>query len=115
MQIIFRPNKEFFLRPELEDFFRKKMGKLEKFSGGAEPIKMELEIRLADRRLRKGSLFEARANAFLPRKKLRAVGEGRTIKEAMIEVRDDLERQFKKYTDKPAEKRRSAKKILEDF
>jgi ribosome-associated translation inhibitor RaiA len=113
MQIIFRTNKEFLLRPELEDFFRKRMEKLEKFSGGAEPIKMELEIRLADSRLRKGSLFQAKASAALPRKTLRAIGEGRTIKDAMIEVRDELEEQFKKYATQPAAKRRAAKKMPE--
>jgi len=113
MQIIFRTNKEFLLRPELEDFFQKRMEKLEKFSGGVEPIKMELEIRLADNRLRKGSLFQAKASAVLPRKTLRAVGEGRTIKDAMIEVRDELEEQFKKYATQPAAKRRSIKKLSE--
>ena len=110
MQIIFRANKEFLLRPELEDFFRQKMEKLEKFLQNVEPIRMELEVSLASDRLRKGSLFAAKAQLFLPRKSLRSSGEGRTIKNAMIEARDELEEQIKKYMTQPIAKKRSEKK-----
>lgn len=115
MQIIFRTNKEFLLRPELEDFFQQKMAKMEKFLQNVEPIRMELEVSLASDRLRKGSLFSAKAQLFLPRKSLRARGEGRTIRNAMIEARDEMEEQVKKYMTQPAAKKRSEKKGSKDF
>lgn len=113
MQIIFKPSKDFLLKPDLEDFFQKKMEKIEKFLKDIKPVKMELEISLSSKRLRKGSLFFAKAQLFLPRKSLRAAGEGRTARKAIIEVRDDLERQVKKYSDLPESRKRSEKKKLE--
>ncbi|MFA5249738.1 MAG: HPF/RaiA family ribosome-associated protein [Candidatus Paceibacterota bacterium] len=113
MQIIFRPDKEFLLRPELEDFFRQKMEKLERFLQNIEPVKMELKVSLSSDRLRKGSSFSASAQLFLPRKNLRAKGEGRTIRAAMIEVREEMEEQIKKYMTQPEAKKRSEKKKQE--
>jgi ribosomal subunit interface protein len=110
MQIIFRPDKEFLLRPELEDFFRQKMEKLERFLQNIEPVKMELKVSLSSDRLRKGSLFSASAQLSLPRKNLRAKGEGRTIRTAMIEVREEMEEQIKKYMTQPAAKKRLKKR-----
>lgn len=125
------------LTPALKYFTESKINDLEKFSGilnrdyfGGEADKTNLlyfdeyygkgkprteawvEISKTTRHHKKGPFFRAECQLRLPGKSLRAEAEKERLKLAIVEVKDELQRQLKQYKEKIAEKQ---KKRLRNF
>ena len=100
MQIIIKATK-IKLTKILKDFVEEKIRDLEKlFKSKLKPdfeIKVFVEIGKTSRHHRKGEVFFAEGQIFLPGEGVRAVAEREDLKLAICEVKDKLQIQLKKY------------------
>jgi ribosomal subunit interface protein len=101
---------------ELTDYLLKlveqKIKKIEKVLPGNFDLIAEVELGRTTRHHQKGDLFRAEVQVEVPGgKMLRAVSEKEDFRSALVDVREELEIQIKKYKDKISlEKRREVKK-----
>ena len=100
MQIIIKGTK-IKLTKTLKDFVEEKVRDLEKFfefkiKQNFE-VKAFVEIGKTSKRHRKGDIFFAECQIFLPGKGVRAAAEREDLKLAICEVKDELQVQLKKY------------------
>lgn len=87
----------FELTKALEDFIEEKIGGLEKLIT-VQPAKIFVEVGKTTFHHRKGPFLRAECQISLPGKKiLRAEAENKNLKSAIIEVREEIERQLKSY------------------
>lgn len=118
------------LTPKLRNFIQEKIGSLEKFAkvfqkekyynsffGKGKPrVEVWVEVGRTTRHHQKGDIFRAEAQMHLPGKSLRAESEREDLKLAITEIKDELQRELKKYKRKTEAitKRRSRifKKLL---
>ena len=117
------------LNQALKNFIEEKIGSLEKFSKifqqkyfdsffakGKPKIEAWVEIGRATLHHQKGPVFRAECQMRFPGKSLRSIARSKDLKLAVIEVKDELQRQLKRYKNKltaQAEKRqRRFKKSL---
>jgi len=107
MQIIIKGTK-IKLTKTLKDFVEEKTRDLEKFfefkiKQNFE-VKAFVEIGKTSKRHRKGDIFFAECQIFLPGKGVRAAAEREDLKLAICEVKDELQVQLKKYREIRMEK-----------
>ncbi len=109
------------LTGHLEDYIREKLRKVEKFISEAveeEAVEMEIEVEKITQGQNKGDVYRIEAQIFCPGVSIRAEDASTTPKEAVSEVRYELERQIKEYKSKQATLKRKgareAKKIREE-
>lgn len=102
------------LTPEIKEFVEEKIGGLEKFSkvfqsenyydgffGKGKPrVEAWTEIEKTTRHHRKGPFFRAECQMCFPDRSLRAESFSENVKQAIIEVKNELQRQLKKYRQK---------------
>ena len=100
MQIIIKGTK-IKLTKTLKDFVEEKVRDLEKFFEFKVKenfeVKAFVEIGKTSERHRKGNIFFAECQIFLPGKGVRAAAEREDLKLAICEVKDELQVQLKKY------------------
>jgi ribosomal subunit interface protein len=96
------------LTPSLKDFIEEKITDLEKLFGSNIKrdfeVKAFVEIGKTSGHHRKGDIFFAECQIFLPGKGVRAVAEKEDLKLAICEVKDQLQVQLKKYKEIQEEK-----------
>jgi ribosomal subunit interface protein len=96
------------LTPILKDFVEEKITDLEKLFESK--VKRDFEVRAfveigkTSEHHRKGDIFFAECQIFLPGKGVRAVAEKEDLKLAICEVKDQLQVQLKKYKEIQEEK-----------
>jgi len=86
----------------LKVFVEDKIGGLEKFTKGLEPVEVRVEIGKPSRHHRSGQIFYAEANLSIKGGNLRAQSKGYDLRVAIVEVKDELQVQIKKYKGKRA-------------
>jgi len=86
----------------MEDYLDKKLASLEKFIGDVNPelAMAEIEIGRTTRHHQTGDIFRAEINLSIGGKLFRAESEMDDLYAAIDEVRDDLEREIKKFKTK---------------
>lgn len=109
MKIIIK-TKNLQLTQALEDYVNKKIGALEKFSTtfqkqetGKTLAEVFVEIEKVTRHHRKGEVFKASAQVQLPGKNLIAESTGEDLLREIINVKEQLELEIKKYKAKSKE------------
>jgi len=96
------------LNESLRIFVEEKVGELKKNlvkfeeipEKGREKIDVRVEIGKTTRHHRKGDIFRAEIQIYLPKKLLRAVVKNTDLRSAIIEARDELDREIRKYKGK---------------
>lgn len=94
------------LNQALTDFIEDKIGGLEKFLQSNRPIIMEVEIAKTTRHHNKGDVFYAEAQIQLPGTLLRSSAKREDLRIAIGQVKDELQRQIRKYKEKPRDESR---------
>lgn len=109
MKIIIK-TKNLQLTPYLNEYINKKIGALKKFSrifqrddNGKTLAEVFVEIEKITKHHRKGDIFKAEAQVILPGKSLVAESIGEDLLKSIIEVKEDLENEIKKYKAKHKE------------
>lgn len=94
--------KNFKLNNALYDFITEKMDDLARVIGRIddESIEARVEIGKPSSHHKKGDVFYAEINLKMPGKLLRAVSENWDVRLAVTEVKDELQRQIRKYKEK---------------
>jgi len=103
------------LTPALEKYIEEKLGPLEKFfktlynkekyynsyfGKGKPRVEMWVEIGKESRHHKKGSVFRAETQMHLPPKSIRAEVIAKNLKQAITEIKDELQRELKQYKEK---------------
>ncbi|MSU54456.1 MAG: ribosome-associated translation inhibitor RaiA [Candidatus Staskawiczbacteria bacterium] len=113
MNIIIKA-KNFELTEYLEKFTNDKVGKLEKFLAG-KVQEICIEIEKETNHHKKGDLFIASIQIDLPGKSLMAKAHGEDLLAAIIDAKDEMEIEIKKYKTKTIETpRRKIRKEMEN-
>ncbi len=101
MKIILK-GKDFEITDSVEDYLRKTIKSLEKLfkNYDEELMKVEMEVGRTTRHHQTGDIFRAEINLSVGGKLFRAESERDDIFAAIDEVRDDLEREIKKFKTK---------------
>ncbi len=90
----------------LADWVYKKLGEIERYlsdfgseeiPGGKETIELNVEIAKTTRHHRKGKVFRAEAQLYLPKKLIRVEAINNDLRTAIDEVKEQLYRKIKKY------------------
>jgi ribosomal subunit interface protein len=90
----------------LRVFIEEKIGGLEKYIGppagkaGSGPIEARVELALPSKHHRSGPVFYAEANLKVGGKLLRATSQNEDMRAAIVEVKDELQKQIKKFKEK---------------
>ncbi len=125
MKIIVK-TKNLELTEDLQEFIEEKIGGLKRFTRilqkkddfekGKDSGEFFVEIKRETKHHRKGDIFRAEARIHLPGKTLVAISERDDLKLAIVEVKDELQQEIKKYKLKKTElvirKQRKIKKGL---
>ena len=111
MEIIIK-TKNLKLTADLQEFIEEKIGGLKKFTKilqkedskkGKTLTEIFVEVEKENRHHKKGDIFRAEAIIHLPGKTLVAISEKDDLKRAIIEVKDELQQEIKKYKLKKTE------------
>ncbi|MDO8486325.1 MAG: HPF/RaiA family ribosome-associated protein [Candidatus Staskawiczbacteria bacterium] len=126
MKIIIK-TKNLKLTAILQEFIEEKIGGLKRFvkilqkendfKKGKDSGEFFVEVKRETKHHRKGDIFRAEARVHLPGKTLVAISEKDDLERAIVDVKDELQQEIKKYKLKKTEvvirKQRKAKKELE--
>ena len=106
MRIIIK-TKNLKLTAELQEFIEEKIGGLKRFTKilqkkdnfnkGKDSGEFFVEIEKETNHHRKGDIFLAEARVHLPGKTIIAISERDDLKQAIVEVKDELQQEIKKY------------------
>ncbi len=98
MNIIIK-TKNIVLTESLEKFINEKIGKLEKFAKTLSKSSFDVfvEIQKESQHHKKGDVFVAEVIIDLPGKKMMAKAHGEDLMKAIIESKDEMEREIKKH------------------
>ncbi|MEA3453174.1 MAG: ribosome-associated translation inhibitor RaiA [Patescibacteria group bacterium] len=98
------------LNDSLRFFVQEKIGELEKFlgvfgpedlnTGEKEKIQFWVEIGKTTKHHLKGDVFRAEVQLYLPKKSLRAEATNIDLRTAIVEVKDELQREIKRHKEK---------------
>src|SRR3989344_8095771 len=112
MRIIIK-TKNLKLTTDLQEFVEEKIEGLKRFTKilqkkdssvkGRDPVEFFVEIEKETKHHRKGDIFRAEARVHLPGKTLVAISERDDLKLAIVEVKDELQQEIKKYKLKKTE------------
>jgi putative sigma-54 modulation protein len=107
----------FKLNKAISDFIDEKMSDLERALGGAnsESVEARVEIGKPSEHHKKGDVFYAEVNLKMPGKLLRATSENWDLRLAITEVKDELQRQIRKYKNKMVAKTRRPRKKENEY
>lgn len=88
--------------PDIEEYVYQKVGSLEHFLKKMDPSVLEarVEIGKPSAHHKKGDVFYAELNLKLPGRLLRAQSENWDLRLAIDEVKDEMQRQIKKYKER---------------
>ena len=125
MKIVIK-TKNLKLNKELSQYIEEKLNSLEKFSkilynekyynhffGKGKPrVEAWVEIGKETRHHKKGSVFWAECQMRFPKRTLRSVAESDNIKQAITEVKDELQRELKQYKEKLISKTKRGARVL---
>lgn len=109
MKIIIKADK-IDLTPSLRSFTEEKIGSIKKFLGEDEDsyfqgrkakIEAWVEIGKETRHHQKGPFWRAECQLRFLKKSIRSVAQSDDLRQAIVEVKDDLQRQLEKYKNKP--------------
>ena len=114
------------LNKELSQYIEEKLNPLEKFSKilynekyydhffskGKPRVEAWVEIGKETRHHKKGSVFWAECQMRFPKRTLRSVAESDNIKQAITEVKDELQRELKQYKEKFRAKTKRGARVL---
>lgn len=89
--------KNITLTDAIKEYVEEKIGPLEKFLQGVEPIIVEVEVGKTSQHHNKGDVFRAEVQIEVPGKLLRAESVKDDLRKAIVEVKDNLQVQIKKY------------------
>lgn len=106
------------LTPAIEDYIEKKINSLEKFIQRIKvrPLEIWVEVDKTTAHHKKGDIFKITAQFTFPQKTARAEATRSDIYLAIDEVKDELQRKFKQYTDKHiSQQRRGGRKLKKLF
>ena len=104
------------LTRSLRDFVEEKISELEKFLEDILVTEAFVEVGKPSRHHRKGDVFYAECQISLPGKGVRATAERENLREAICEIKDELQRQLKKYKrGQKAQQERTQRKIKKDI
>lgn len=118
MKIIIR-SKNIEPNETIDDFIEEKIGGLKKFIDilrkdgniGKPVVEVFMEVEKETRHHQKGPFFRAEAQMHLPGKSIRSEAKRENLKLAIVEVKDELQQEIKKYKLKTIEfNRRKMKK-----
>lgn len=125
MEIIIK-SKNLELTADLQEFIEEKIGGLKKFINilkkedkekGKTLAEFFVEVEKENRHHKKGDIFKAEVRVHLPGKTLVAISQKDDLKRAIVEVKDELQQEIKKYKLKKTEeiirKLRKTKKEIE--
>ena len=101
--------KNITLDEPLKVFIEDKIGSLEKFIG-AGPVSIRVEIGIPSRRHKSGQVFYAESNLKAGGKLLRAQVYHRDLRSAIVNVKDALKAEIKKFKEKKKDLSRKPKK-----
>lgn len=112
------------LTESLKEWTNKKLGEIDLFlgdfasesieSGQREKAEIWVEIGKITRHHRKGEIFRAEAQLYLPKKKIRVEATSQDLRTAINIVKDELQRSIKRYKGKRIDKARKwARKFKE--
>ena len=107
MNIIIR-TKNTTLDSALEIFINEKIGSLEKLLG-AGPVEARVEIGLPSKHHRSGPIFYAEVNLKIGGRLLRATSEGEDLRVAIVDVKNELQAEIKKFKEKSKDRARKPK------
>jgi len=112
MKIIIK-TKNLKLNQALKNFIEEKINSLEKFSNifqnnyygdffgkGKPRVEAWVEIGRTTLHHKKGPVFRAECQMRFPKRSLRSTAEGEDLKSAITEIKDELQRELKKYKEK---------------
>jgi len=123
MKIIIK-TKNITLSPALQEFIEEKINSLEKFlnifgeekylnhffSKGKPKIEAWVEVGKETQHHRKGEIFRAECQLRLPGKSIRSESNSKDLRMAVCEVKDELQRELKRYKNKiTAKKKRESR------
>ncbi len=77
-----------------------KFKKNDEFEGGKDKIEIEVEIGKVTKSRRKGEIFRAELQLYLPKKRLRVVSRNVDLRTAIVEARNELNREIRRYKGK---------------
>ena len=105
------------LTPEIYHLINEKIGTLDKFIKDVNPalIKADVEVGITTRHHQQGDIYRAEVNIGLPGNNLRAEAERENIDLAITEVKDELQRQLKKYKGKQTAEQKREGRLLKFF
>lgn len=95
--------KNLTLTEALQSFVEEKIGSLNKFSDIAEIL---VFLEKETKHHKKGEIFKTKAEILLPGKKIMAEGEGDDLLLTIVEVKDKLQQEIKKYKEKTINRNR---------
>lgn len=84
----------------LEVFVKEKIGALDKYLKGGQTIEARVEIGKPSKHHRSGPIFYAEANLILGGILLRATSQQSDLREAIVDVKNELQVQIKKFKEK---------------
>jgi putative sigma-54 modulation protein len=107
----------FKLDEAISDFIDDKVGDLERALGSAnsESVEARVELGKPSGHHKKGDVFYAEVNLKMPGKLLRATSENWDLRLAITEVKDELQRQIRKYKQKMVAKTRRSRKKENEY
>ena len=133
MKIVIKAKNLELTRP-LEDFINEKINSIEKFlesffkkekyydhffGKGKPRVEAWVEIEKTTRHHKKGPYFRAEVQMYLPKHSIRAEAEREDLKTAIVEVKDELQVELKKYKERARviakRKTRSIKKEIKSI
>lgn len=98
------------LTPAMRVYIENKIGSLDKFLKRFEAegeVKAEIEIARTTRHHRKGNVFYAETNLYLPKKTIRAEHSGWDIRAAIDMIKDKLKLEIQRYKDRKTQNPKS--------
>ncbi|HEX9664317.1 MAG TPA: ribosome-associated translation inhibitor RaiA [Patescibacteria group bacterium] len=98
------------LTPEIKDYIDQKLNSLDKFVKGI--LEALVEVGKTSQHHRTGQVFRAEADLRLPGKVLRAEAVAGDLNTAVNQVKDELQRQLKKYKNRQEAKSRRGQRVL---
>lgn len=111
MKIVIKATK-IELTPEIREEIDTKIGELEKFITAGTLTSCYVEVERTTFHHKKGYIFRAEANIELPGTLLRAEAQRETLSQAITELKDELQRELKKYKNRQEAKRRRGGRML---
>ena len=93
----------------LKVFVEDRIGGLEKFLGSG-PVEARVEIGLPSKHHRSGRIYYAEVNLKIGGKLLRATCQHEDLRNAIVDAKNELQRQIKRFKDKKRDLSRESKK-----